>query len=66
MDDVKIGMIAANQRMRIANLLFNIDKNVIDKKVIFMDDSIFTGSTLKAISKLIKIDQAFVLFSNED
>lgn len=66
MNDVKIGLIAANQRMRVANLLFNIQEDLTAKKVLFMDDSIFTGSTFKAISELVKIEQACVLFSNKD
>lgn len=66
MEDIKIGLVAANQRMRIANLLFNIQEDLTDKKVLFMDDSIFTGSTFKAISQTVNIQEAFVLFSNQD
>lgn len=66
MDDIKIGLISANQRMRVANLLFNIPENVKEKKVLFMDDSVFTGSTLKVILQEINIQDAVVLFSNKD
>ena len=52
--------------MRVANLLFNINEDLTNKKILFMDDSIFTGSTFKAISELVKIEQACVLFSNKD
>lgn len=65
MDDIKIGLIAANQRLRVANLLFKVQEDLTDKKVLFMDDSVFTGSTLKAISQFIKIEEALVLFTNE-
>ena len=66
MQDIKIGLISANQRMRVAQLLFNVTSNLEGKKVLFMDDSVFTGSTFKAINQVVKIDQAFVLFSNKD
>lgn len=66
MEDIKIGLVAANQRMRIANLLFNIKEDLKSKKVLFMDDSVFTGSTFKAISQIVNIQEAFVLFSNQD
>lgn len=66
MQDIKIGLIAANQRMRVAKLLFNISTNLENKKVLFMDDSVFTGSTFKAISEVVNIQEAFVLFSNKD
>lgn len=66
MEDIKIGLVAANQRMRIANLLFNIQEDLTGKKVLFMDDSVFTGSTFKAISQVVNIQEAFVLFSNRD
>lgn len=66
MNDIKIGLIAANQRVRVANLLFKVQEDLTDKRVLFMDDSIFTGSTFKAITKLVNIKEACVLFSNED
>lgn len=65
MDDIKIGLVAANQRMRVASLLFKVKEDLTGKKLLFMDDSIFTGSTFKAICQLVKIEEAFVLFSNE-
>lgn len=66
MEDVKIGLVAANQRMRVAKLLFNINTNLEGKKILFIDDSVFTGSTFKAISEVVNIKEAFVLFSNAE
>lgn len=66
MQDIKIGLISANQRMRVAQLLFNVNGNLSGKKVLFMDDSIFTGSTFKAINQVVKVSEAFVLFSNQE
>lgn len=65
MDDIKIGLIAANQRKRIAEILFEISDDLKDKKIIFLDDSIFTGNTFKIINKIFKPKKSFVLFSNQ-
>lgn len=65
MEDIKIGLVAANQRTRIANILFRIEEDLNNKRVLFMDDSVFTGSTLKAISQLVEFKEAIVLFSNK-
>jgi phosphoribosylpyrophosphate synthetase len=60
---VKIGLISANQRNRVSNVLFK--EPVIDlsnKKVLFIDDSFFTGSTLFAINQKYNIEKNLVLF----
>lgn len=66
MQEIKIGLIASNQRVRVSNILFHINEDLKDKRILFMDDSVFTGSTLKAIRLLVNFKEAFVLFSNQD
>ena len=66
MEDVKIGLVAANQRERVANVLFEDIESIKDKKVLFLDDSVFTGSTFKAIVNKFKVIDTVVLFSNKD
>jgi hypothetical protein len=66
MSDVKIANIAANQRNRISNLLFDIPPELEKiSNILYMDDSIFTGSTFKCIKHRLNISSAFVLFSNQ-
>ena len=63
MNDIKIGLIAANQRQRIANILFKPISTIQNKKLVFLDDSIFTGHTFKAIQQQYHIQDTLVLFS---
>lgn len=67
MDTIKIANIAANQRNRVSQLLFYSDSDNIDfdsKKVLFFDDSIFTGSTMNAIKNKYNIKDVVVLYAN--
>lgn len=66
MEDIKIGLIAANQRERVANVLFEDIEEIKDKRVLFLDDSVFTGSTFKAMMSKFNIKESIVLFSNKD
>lgn len=66
MEDIKIGLVAANQRERVANVLFEDIEEIKDKRVLFLDDSVFTGSTFKAMMSKFNIKESIVLFSNKD
>lgn len=46
MEEVQLAKIAGNQRIRIGKLLFDIP-NVENKKVLLLDDAIFTGGIYK-------------------
>ncbi len=65
MSTVKIAQISANQRKRVADKLFHVENVSVfkNKKVLFFDDALFTGSTLFAIKKMVDFNHAFVLFS---
>lgn len=70
-DDFKINLIKGNQRKRFRSILFkspNI-KNIKDmknKKVLLLDDSIFSGETFMAMKSLISFQtENIVIFSKQ-
>lgn len=66
MPELKIGLIAANQRQRVANLLFEQTAVKIEPqcKILYLDDSVFTGSTFCAVKEVYPLSDAVVLFSD--
>lgn len=60
--NVKLAGIAANQRLRIGKLLFEIPPE--HGKVVLLDDAIFTGGTLSGILAQCKVEGCFTLWGN--
>lgn len=60
--NVKLAGIAANQRLRIGKLLFEIPSE--HGKVVLLDDAIFTGGTLSGILAQCKVEGCFTLWGN--
>lgn len=61
-DLFKINKLKANQRKRYINYLFE-NLHLDNKKLIFIDDSCFTGTTFEAVKKSTNIEDAIFIFS---
>ena len=61
-DIVKIASLAGNQRRRIQPHLFKSEQVNVGTKVLFFDDSMFSGSTLNAVKQQYPIHEVFVIF----
>ena len=65
MDEIKIHLIAGNQRSRVADVLFDIPEHDLSNSL-FIDDAIFSGSTFNAMVNSIKPKESAVIFSYMD
>ena len=64
MDEIKIHLIAGNQRSRVAGVLFEVPELDYSRDL-FIDDAIFSGSTFRALTESIKPKEAIAIFLYE-